>query len=329
MSVLDKNLFLGELRERLEQYMPAPEVARALESAGEALAAYDVTCLGEQGPDADSEGLIRLYLDAKASEGKSPKTVERYRYVLHRLREHLTVPIAKVTVYHLRSYISDEMARGISLTTLEGNRSVWCAFYGWLCKEGLLVGNPTANLAPIKRQKEVKLPYSTEDILRLQDAAAGKARDTAMLTFFLSTGCRVSEVCSVNREDVDLVKKRLVVLGKGNKERTVYIDDAAALRLQVYLASRTDDSPALFPGRASERLTPGGIRAMLHRLGQAAGVENVHPHRFHRTLATGLIDGGMSVQEVARVLGHEKLDTTMGYVYVDERNVEHSYRRAM
>ena len=74
-------------------------------------------------------------------------------------------------------------------------------------------------------------------------------------------------------------------------------------------------------------MTPGGVRAALSRIAEEAGVANVHPHRFRRTRATNLIDHGMPIQEVAAVLGHDKLDTTMKYVYVNQRNVENSYRK--
>ena len=119
----------------------------------------------------------------------------------------------------------------------------------------------------------------------------------------------------------------IMVLGKGNKERTVFIDDITAMLLKRYMNTRKDDSEPLFVGKGLERLQPGGVRIMLKRLESRSGVPNVHPHRFRRTLATNLIDRGMPLQEVAAILGHEKLDTTMKYVYVSKTNVKNSYRK--
>ena len=99
------------------------------------------------------------------------------------------------------------------------------------------------------------------------------------------------------------------------------------MNLRRYELARSDSSPALFVGRGSERLTPGGVRKMLKGLEAISGVENVHPHRFRRTLATNLINRGMPIQEVARVLGHDKLDTTMRYVYLDDNNIREAYRQ--
>lgn len=328
MGVLDKKLLLEDLEHRLESAVTAAELRVILAAAGEVCENYNVEASRHAAED-NSEGLIRLFLDAKVSEGKSAKTVDRYGYVLHRLQRDTGVPLSRTTVYHLRSYISSELDRGVAASTLDGNRSVYSAFFGWLHKEDLIARNPCANLAPIKKKKDKKLPFSGEDLVRIQDAAAGDKRDAAIIAFLLSTGCRISEVCGVDRDDVDLSAQQLIVLGKGNKERSVYIDDECKVRLRAYLDLRTDTCPALFTGRGTERMTPGGVRAMLNRVAAEAGVENVHPHRFRRTLATGLIDRGMSVQEVATILGHEKLDTTMRYVYVDQKNVEHAFRRCV
>lgn len=97
--------------------------------------------------------------------------------------------------------------------------------------------------------------------------------------------------------------------------------------LKRYLSERNDDYPALFIGKGTERLHPGGVRKRLHDLSKAAGVENVHPHRFRRTLATNLIQHGMPIQEVATILGHDKLDTTLKYVYLDKNDVKNAYRK--
>jgi site-specific recombinase XerD len=117
------------------------------------------------------------------------------------------------------------------------------------------------------------------------------------------------------------------VLGKGNKERVVYIDNITMMYLKWYFAGRKDDSIALFAGRGSSRMTPGGVRAMLVKIGNKAGINNVHPHRFRRTLATNLINRGMSIQEVAVILGHDKIDTTLKYVYINQENVKIAYRK--
>ena len=105
------------------------------------------------------------------------------------------------------------------------------------------------------------------------------------------------------------------------------MSSVAAMQIRSYLAARTDDHEALFIGRGTERMHPGGVRLMLNNLADKAGVEHVHPHKFRRTLATNLIRHGMPIQEVASILGHDKLDTTMQYVVLDQTEVKNSYRK--
>lgn len=327
MPLLDKKLYLADLEARLNDFVPANDVRRIIEQAADALMSYDVITMPTDGstPD-DSDSLMKLFLDAKGVEGRSKGTIDHYRYVLGRLKEDTNVPFAKMTVHHLRSWLMAEKDRGISLRTLEGNRYVLTSFFGWAWKEELIPKNPTNNLAQIKQQKVIRKPYSSVELEKLKETAAN-TRDLAIIAFLLSTGCRISEVCALNVLDIDFRSRSVKVLGKGNKERVVYLDDVCVMYLERYFKERTDDKEALFLGKGTERLTPHGVRAMLKRIEARSGVENVHPHRFRRTLATNLINHGMPIQEVAAVLGHDKIDTTMRYVYIDQRNVENAYRK--
>ena len=272
------------------------------------------------------DDLLRAFLDAKRLEGRSEKTIYGYRRIIERMLESVKVPTYEISIYNLRSYLMQERNRGISDVTLEGNRNVFSSFFGWLYKEKLIQDNPCANLGPIKHIKKIRVPFSEVEIEMLKEACK-TARDKALISFLLATGCRISEVCNLNRDDIDYQNLECTVLGKGNKERTVFLDDITAMLLKRYLAERTDDMPALFIGKGTERLAPGGVRFRLNEIADRAGVQNVHPHRFRRTLATNLIDRGMSIQEVASILGHENINTTMTYVYINKENVKNAYRK--
>lgn len=327
MGVLDKKLFLADLQARLDDFVPANDARRILEQAADVLSGYDLTAAtpAEGGHD-ESESMIRLFLDAKGVEGRSRQTISQYGYVLRGMRKGVGVPIDKITVHHLRSWLMREKERGVSLRTLEGYRYVMSSFFGWLWREEILPKNPTVNLQPIKHQHVIRKPFSPEEIERLKEAAL-TTRDKTILAVLLSTGCRISEICQLDVLDIDLAARAVTVLGKGNKERRVYLDDVAVMYLKRYFRERTDDSPALFTGKGSSRLTPDGVRYMLRQLEARSGVENVHPHRFRRTLATSLISHGMAIQEVAAILGHDKIDTTMTYIYLDQSAVESAYRK--
>jgi site-specific recombinase XerD len=119
-----------------------------------------------------------------------------------------------------------------------------------------------------------------------------------------------------------------VVHGKGGKERITYTTAVCLKHLLAYLTNRSEnDGAALFYNRSHEPLNAGGIRFILNGIAKRAGVENVHPHRFRRTFATGLARRGMEVQEIQQLLGHTSIETTMRYVTVDTDKVQSSYRQ--
>lgn len=324
MAIEAKATLLNEMERALATEVTAAELTRILTILTEKLDHYDLTMTALDGPQQDD--LLDAYLSALAIEGRSKKTIERYRYLISRMMDAVRMPTRKITVYHLRKYLADEKARGISDRTLESTRQVFSAYFNWLQRERLIDQNPVGNLGVIKYQKKEKDVYSEVDIERMKFGCKS-LRDRAIVTFLQATGCRISEMVGLNRDDVDLQSLECKVLGKGNKERTVFLDQVAAATLQAYLATRTDELPALFVGKGTERLHPGGVRKMLCDLGASAHVSHVHPHKFRRTTATNLIRHGMPIQEVAAILGHDKLDTTMQYVVLDKSDIKSSYRK--
>ena len=274
----------------------------------------------------EQDDLLDCYVSAMKVECRSQKTIDRYVYVIGKMMEFVKVPTRRVSVYHLRNYLTHEKERGICEQTLEGYREIFSAYFNWLQRESLIDRNPCVNLGVIKVPKKEKKTYTDAELERL-NWFCGNIRDRAILHFLRSTGCRISEITGLNRDQVNLELLECVVHGKGNKERTVYLDEVAGMILSEYLNGRIDDVPALFINKQHDRLNPGGVRAMLNKLAEKAGVEHVHPHKFRRTLATGLARHGMPIQEVAKVLGHEKLDTTMKYVVLNKDDVKASYRR--
>ena len=327
MGLADKQAFLRDLEERLGKFVPANDLPKILAEVGDSLHDYSLRGGLDAGEDTTSWELLKYYLDAKRADGRAESTISRYEYVLNRLLDDVGVPFARMTVYHLRSYNTSEKKRGIKASTLEGQRSIYADFFRWLRQEGLIQNNPMQNMPSIKTPKVKRKPFSSVEMRKLERAAGASGRNRAIVEFLHASGCRISEVCSLNRTDIDFQAKKLTVIGKGSKERTVYLTDVALMFLQEYLDSRKDSSPALFPGKGTERMKPDGIRHLLVRIGEKAGVENVHPHRFRRTLATELNSAGMPIQEIAAVLGHDKLETTMCYVCLDQAIVEASYRK--
>lgn len=334
MSTEAKHGMLKEISNDLLEKMTPGYTAAVMEVISDKIVRYDVEIIEPMEYENEKEEFLEAFIVAKRIEGRSDKTIARYSYIIGKFLDTCSVGPRGVTTYHIRRYLMYKKDHGNSDRTVEGYRAVLNSFFGWLTKEGLIHENPVANISPITCQKKVRTPFSDVDLYKIIeqcDIDSGDRctcdRNKTIVSFLGSTGCRISEMCALDRDSVHLDEMECVVHGKGNKDRVVYIDDVTAMLLKRYLDSRTDDSPALFVGKGSSRLTPGGVRYMLKMIEARSGVENVHPHRFRRTLATNLIGHGMPIQEVSRLLGHEKLDTTMMYCYVDQKSIKSSYQR--
>ena len=324
MAIDAKIGFLNQVENQLAKAVTANTMTQVLTIISDVLDGFEmreVFGTVEQGED-----LLVCYLDALKVQGRSAKTIERYRYVISKMLSEVGVTTRRITVYHLRSYLAAQQERGIKDTTTEGMRQIFSAYFNWLQRESLIDRNPTANLGAIKCGKVKKKTFSDSDIENLKNVCHS-IRDKAIVCFLSATGCRISEVTELDKDAIDFMGLQCVVHGKGNKERTVFLNAATADLLKKYFAGRTDGCPALFCSKRGDRLQPGGVRAMLKTLETESGVDHVHPHKFRRTLATDLARRGMPIQEIANILGHDKIDTTMKYVMLNDEDIKYSYRR--
>lgn len=324
MAIDAKVSFMDQMEKELASFVTVEQMEGIRRSVVELLDKFAMTELREQ--DLEDDDLLECYLDAMKVQNRSPQTIRRYEYIIRNVMKAVRVPTRRINVYHLRNYLSREKGRGIADSTLEGTRQVISAYFNWLQREALIEKNPVANLGAIKCEKKKKKRYSEIELAKLH-ISCESARDRAIIEFLSSTGCRVSEMTGLNREDVDLERLECIVHGKGNKERTVFMSDVAGAAIREYLQGRKDECEALFAGRGGKRLQPGGVRFMLKKLAKEAGVEHVHPHKFRRTRATELTRRGMPIQVVAKILGHEKIDTTMKYLDIDNEQMRSDYRR--
>lgn len=185
-------------------------------------------------------------------------------------------------------------------------------------------------LKQIKYTKTVKKPFTVIEREKLKNACNTK-RDLALIEFLYASGLRVSEVTSINIENIDFISREATVVGKGSKERKFYLSEICVEYLKSYINSRSDKNKALFVStkRPYNRLTKEGIESIVKRIGAKAGVQNVHPHRFRRTLATDLVRKNVPIQDVAHILGHADLRTTQVYVCLDQESVKYNYNKAI
>lgn len=269
------------------------------------------------------------FLSAKQVEGCSERSVNYYSSTLDNLIKSLVKPFNQIETEDLRVYLSEYQKKNdASKQTIDNIRRILSSFFTWLEDEDYILKSPVRRIHKIKTMKQVKETYSDEALERLRDNCK-TIRDLALIDILASTGMRVGELVKLNRVDVDFVNRECVVLGKGSKERVVYFDARTKLHLQNYLNSRTDDNEALFVSllEPHNRLEIAGVEIMLRKLGRSLDINKVHPHKFRRTLATRAIDKGMPIEQVQKLLGHQKIDTTMEYAIVDQQNVKNSHKK--
>lgn len=277
--------------------------------------------------DDRNEKLLKRYSACLMVDGKSKKTIYQYMWTLKRLSEVIQKPFAEMGAYDIRFYFAVEKDRGISNRTLENHRSYISAFFQWMANEEILIKNPITKVNRIKCPKEIKKPFSEVEIDALR-GACNSLRERALIEILLSTGARVSELVSMEVKDINQSTLAVhIVHGKGGKERMTYTTAVAMKHLLAYLNDRPGNCQALFCNYKNGPLGVTGIQYILAEIGKRSGVENVHPHRFRRTFATGLARRGMEVQEIQKLLGHVNINTTMRYVCVDDDKVRSSYQQ--
>ena len=169
---------------------------------------------------------------------------------------------------------------------------------------------------------------SDESIEKLRDNCT-HVRELAIIELLISTGMRIGELVNLNIDDVNFEDRSCIVLGKGNKQREVYFDARTKIHLQQYLNLRTDDSNVLFVSKIKpvHRITISAVESIVRNMGNKLNIKKVHPHKFRRTMATMAIDKGMPIEQVQKLLGHTKIDTTMHYAMVNQSNVKFSHRK--
>ena len=281
--------------------------------------------------DASTENtrLTDAFLSAKRIEGCSEKSLSYYRKTIETMSEKIGKGITHITTNDLRSYLTSyQTERKSSKVTIDNIRRILSSFFSWLEDEDYILKSPVRRIHKVKTAVTIKETYTDEALETMRDHC-DSLRDLALIDMLASTGMRVGELVLLNRDDINFEERECVVFGKGSKERMVYFDARTKIHLQNYLAQRTDSNNALFVSLNApyERLQIGGVESRLRELGKRLSLPRVHPHKFRRTLATMAIDKGMPVEQLQRLLGHQRIDTTLQYAMVKQSNVKIAHRK--
>lgn len=293
-----------------------------------------------------NERYIKTFLAIKMVKGLSERTMKYYQEELFNILQAIDKPVPQIVSNDIRVYLATrKMQSRVSNATLDNELRVLRTFFQTLSANEIIDRDPTKSIDRVKCEKKVKEAFTEIEVEKIRQAAADglsgwdesiRLRNVALIEVLLSTGARISEVAGIRISQIK--GDTAIVLGKGNKERTVYFNARAQLAIENYLKVRTDNFDWLFPGGKIDigkktviledrHTTSGGLESIVKSIGKRAGVENVHPHRFRRTAATFALRRGMPIEQVAKMLGHEQISTTQIYAKVLDEDVKRNHEK--
>ena len=301
-------------------------------------------------PSADQALLEEFARHLTLDLGRSPHTVRAYRGDISSLLAYLAERgrgSATMTIRDLRGWLAAQQAAGASPATLQRRSGAVRVYGAWLRHEGVVVEDVAAALRSPKVPRRLPKDLSQADARQMFEAALARAvdtedcaptpiglRDVAMLEVLYGSGVRVSELCGLDLGDIDLVRRTVRVLGKGNKERTVPIGAPAASACERWLAVRNrlataESADAVFVGAQGRRIDPRVVRRMVHQVLRAVPeAPDLGPHGLRHAMATHLLEGGADLRSVQEMLGHASLATTQIYTHVSSERLRDAFRQA-
>ena len=300
-----------------------------------------------------NETLLQKFRVAKAVAGLSKRTLKTYKTGITSILNKIGKNVPDITSDDIRLYLALRQTRdGVSKSYADTERRYLTTFFNFLHSEELITRNPVKKIGKIKSEKKQRKAFTDMELERLRGGCKNN-KEKAVIEMLLSTGCRVSELVGIKMADIK--GEEIVVHGKGDKDRIVYLNAKAQYALEAYQSERTDKNPYVFPrgyyssqrpdGKKSkgfhthewykyaDEVAPtdhqdkGGIESFVRKLGKRVGVDNVHPHRFRRTCATMALSRGMSLLQVSKMLGHEQLTTTQVYLDIQQEEVAAAHKK--
>jgi site-specific recombinase XerD len=295
-----------------------------------------------------SELLLDYIEHLEVEGGRSAKTAENYKLYLERFVEFTNdIVVEKITSeivrkYRLwlnryKNYNDDELAtitQSYHLIALRG-------FLTYLSKRDIVSLSPEKiELPKVARKQVTFLHYDeVERLLEGIDLASEQGlRDRALIELLFSSGLRVSELVNLNRDHVNTKRREFMVRGKGKKDRPVFIGEAAAGRVEDYLAERLDNLPPLFLSYSRNnsattsgeyrRLTARSVQRIISKYARLAGItKHVSPHTMRHSFATDLLMNGADIRSVQSMLGHSNISTTQVYTHVTDEHLREVYEK--
>jgi integrase/recombinase XerC len=294
-----------------------------------------------------SEATEAFLRGAAAERDLSPHTLAAYRSDLTQFAAWISKrkirALNDVTRTHIRAFVAELSGRrGLARRTIARKVSAVRSLLVWAAENDLVADNPTVGVAVPKLDRPLPRVLREPDVAALCDLPPADdpigLRDRAILELLYASGLRVSELCALDLDDLDLAQNMLIATGKGRKERKLPFGRPAAAALTTYLHAarpallersgmRTQTAP-LFVNSRGRRIGPRTVRAMITKYTRAEGIKEISPHDLRHSFATHLLDGGADLRSVQELLGHENLATTQIYTHVSTERLKAVYEQS-
>ncbi len=324
-----RDKLISEVVQRMLPYLDNKQLVNLQKNLNLVLQRYELELIDGGISENDNQELVGKFISAKRVEGCSEKTLKYYLATIEAMNSSLEKDVRIIQTEDLRKYLTDYQTQNeSSKVTIDNIRRILSSFFSWLEDEDYIIKSPVRRIHKVKTVSNIKETYTDEELELMRDNCED-LRDLVIVDMLASTGMRIGEMVLLNRKDIDFNERECIVLGKGSKERVVYFDARTKLHLQEYLKGRVDDNPALFVTLRApyKRIQIGGIEHRLRELGKNLKIDRVYPHKFRRTLATMAIDKGMPIEQLQRLLGHQRIDTTLQYAMVKQSNVKIAHKK--
>ena len=272
----------------------------------------------------------QYFMACKKMEGYADGTLNNYKDLLMNFFMFVRKDVNEVSTNDIRMFLYEyQKIRSVSNRTMDKYQQNLKAFFTWCFNEGHIDKNISYKLKPIKYEEKPRQAL-TQIELETVRSVCSNIRDKAIVEFIYSTGCRVSELCGVKKNDVNWHEKTVHLFGKGSKHRTSFLNAKAEFTLKQYLESREDDSEYLFVSlrKPHDKLKKCGVEKMFRDLSEKAKLDKkLTPHILRHTTATTGLSHGMPIDEIQKMLGHESVNTTLIYAKTNLDNVKISHKK--
>lgn len=326
MMNYDNELLVSQVTSLISELVPV-DVEKTKNKLSVIFNQYDIRKVEKEEVHPDLYQKINMYVNAKKLEGLSDATLNGYQLELNLFANRIKKKAESVTVSDIRIYLAE--LEHLKMSTIGQKLSILKSFFAWLHSEELIERNPTLKLKTPKTEKRLPKALTIEELEMLREACQ-TVRQRAFIEILYATGCRLSEVYGLDKDDINFQSMSTNVIGKGNKEREVYLSFKALYHLKKYLKSRNDNCNALMitHRKPYRRLSKRGIQYEINQIAKNAGLEKrVSPHTLRHTFATLTLNNGAELVAIQELLGHSSPEVTLRYARITEERKREQHKK--